>query len=111
MNSGIDGEIEQPANSSTVRRKTLEKYPKKTGATVLVTAAGGSIGQGIMMSLRLAANASASPIGYQIISSDSSPLAAGLYRSDIGLVVPKASHPEYIDSIIEHLKRYNVDAL
>jgi len=111
MNSDINEEIEQPAYSSTVRSKTLEKYPKKTDATVLVTAAGGIIGQGIMKSLRLASNGSVSPISYQIISTDSSPLAAGLYRSDIGLVVPKASDPGYIDSIIEHLKRYNVDAL
>ena len=111
MNSDINEEIEQPAYSSTIRSKTLEKYPKKTDATVLVTAAGGIIGQGIMKSLRLASNGSVSPISYQIISTDSSPLAAGLYRSDIGLVVPKASDPGYIDSIIEHLKRYNVDAL
>ena len=111
MNSDINEEIEQPAYSSTVRSKTLEKYPKKTDATVLVTAAGGIIGQGIMKSLRLASNGSVSPISYQIISTDSSPLAAGLYRSDIGLVVPKASDPGYINSIIEHLKSYNVDAL
>ena len=111
MNTDINEEIEQPAYSSTDSSKTLEKFPKKKDATVLVTAAGGIIGQGIMKSLRLASNGSVSPISYQIISADSSPLAAGLYRSDIGLVVPKASDPEYIDSIIEHLRRYDVDAL
>ena len=49
MNSDINEEIEQPAYSATVRSKTLEKYPKKTDATVLVTAAGGIIGQGIKL--------------------------------------------------------------
>jgi carbamoyl-phosphate synthase large subunit len=64
-----------------------------------------------MKSLRLATSSSLSPICYRILAVDSSPLAAGLYRSDIGLVVPKASDPEYIDSIITHLKNYDVDAL
>jgi carbamoyl-phosphate synthase large subunit len=83
----------------------------KRNATVLVTAAGGIVGQGIMKSLRLATSSSLSPNCYRILAVDSSPLAAGLYRSDIGLVVPKASDPEYIDSIITHLKNYDVDAL
>ena len=83
----------------------------KRNATVLVTAAGGIVGQGIMKSLRLATSSSFSPNSYRILAVDSSPLAAGLYRSDIGLVVPKASDPEYINSIITHLKNYYVDAL
>jgi carbamoyl-phosphate synthase large subunit len=83
----------------------------KRNVTVLVTAAGGIVGQGIMKSLRLATSTSLSPNSYQILTVDSSPLAAGLYRSDIGLIVPKASDPEYIDSIITHLKNYAVDAL
>jgi carbamoyl-phosphate synthase large subunit len=83
----------------------------KRNATVLVTATGGIVGQGIMKSLRLATSSSLSPSSYRILAVDASPLAAGLYRSDIGLLVPKASDPEYIDSIIIHLKNYNVDAL
>jgi carbamoyl-phosphate synthase large subunit len=83
----------------------------KKNVTVLVTASGGIIGQGIMKSLRLATSSSLTPNSYRILAVDSSPLAAGLYRSDIGLIVPKASDPEYIDSIIKHLKNYEVDAL
>ena len=83
----------------------------KRNATVLVTAAGGIVGQGIMKSLRLATSSSLSPNSYRILAVDSSPVAAGLYRSDIGLTVPMASDPEYIDSIIRHLRNYNVDAL
>lgn len=83
----------------------------KRNATVIVTAAGGIVGQGIMKSLRLATSSPLSPSNYRILAVDSSPLAAGLYRSDIGLLIPKASDPEYIDSIIMHLKNHNVDAL
>jgi carbamoyl-phosphate synthase large subunit len=83
----------------------------KRNATVLVTAAGGIVGQGIIKSLRLATSASLSPNSYRIVAADASPLAAGLYRSDLGLIVPKASDPEYIDSIIKHLKDYDCDAL
>ena len=83
----------------------------KKNATVLVTAAGGIVGQGIMKSLRLATSSSQSPNSYRILAVDSSPLAAGLYRSDIGVTVPKASNPEYIDSIIKLLRNYDVDAL
>ena len=83
----------------------------KRNATVVVTAAGGIVGQGIIKSLRLATSSSLSPNNYQILAVDSSPLAAGLYRSDIGQLIPKASDPAYIDSIIKHLKNHNVDAL
>ena len=80
-------------------------------ATVLVTAAGGIVGQGIMKSLRLASSSSLAPISYRILAVDSSPLAAGLYRSDIGHIVPKATDPGYIDSIIKYLRDYEVEAL
>ena len=83
----------------------------KKNATVLVTAAGGIVGQGIIKSLRLATSSPLSPNSYRIVAADSSPLAAGLYRSDLGLIVPKASDPGYIDSIIKHLKDSDCDAL
>jgi carbamoyl-phosphate synthase large subunit len=83
----------------------------KKNATVLVTAAGGIVGQGIIKSLRLASISSLSPISYRILAVDSSPLAAGLYRSDIGHIVPKATDPGYIDSIIKYLSDYEVEAL
>lgn len=83
----------------------------KKNATVLVTAAGGIVGQGIIKSLRLASSSSLAPISYRILAVDSSPLAAGLYRSDIGHIVPKATDPGYIDSIIKYLRDYEVEAL
>jgi carbamoyl-phosphate synthase large subunit len=85
--------------------------PKKMNATVLITAAGGIVGQGIMKSLRLANSQSLSPIKYRILAADSNPLAAGLYRSDVGLIVPKASDPDYVDSVIKQLNENSVDAL
>lgn len=89
----------------------VENFPMKRNATVLVTASGGIIGQGIMKSLRFATNSALSPNRYRILAVDSSPLAAGLYRSDLGLIIPEASDPEYIDSIINYLKNYDADAL
>jgi carbamoyl-phosphate synthase large subunit len=83
----------------------------KRNATVLVTAAGGIVGQGIMKSLRLATTSSLSPNCYRILAVDASALSAGLYRSDIGLIVPKASELGFIDSIIKHLRKHDVDAL
>lgn len=83
----------------------------KKNVTVLVTAAGGIVGQGIMKSLRLASSSSLAPISYRILAVDASPLAAGLYRSDIGHIVPKATDPGYIDSIIKYLRDYEVEAL
>ena len=83
----------------------------KKKATVLVTSAGGIVGQGIMKSLRLASSSSLAPISYRILAVDASPLAAGLYRSDIGHIVPKATDPGYIDSIIKYLRDYEVEAL
>jgi carbamoyl-phosphate synthase large subunit len=96
-----------PASRSNIRGKSARELT----ATVLVTAAGGIVGQGIIKSLRLANGLSHSPIRYHILATDNSPLAAGLYRSDIGLVVPKASDPAYLDSIIRHLNNHSVDAL
>jgi carbamoyl-phosphate synthase large subunit len=82
--------------------------------SVLVTAAGGIIGQGIIKSLRLINNYNYNynyNNNYRIIAADSSPLSAGLYRSDIGLVIPRASEASYIDSLIKHLKKYDASAL
>lgn len=62
-------------------------------ARVLVTAAGSIVAQGIIKSLKLASR-------YMIVAADMSPLAAGLYRCDGGILVPAASSPDYIDSII-----------
>ena len=80
-------------------------------ANVLVTAAGSVVGEGIMKCLRLASSESEAPVKYQIIAADASPLAAGLYRGDRGLLVPVASAPDYIDSLIRAARKERVKAI
>jgi carbamoyl-phosphate synthase large subunit len=82
---------------------------KKT-ASVVVTAAGTVIGQGIMKCLRLA-NKNGGEIEYRITATDASPLAAGLYRGDTGVVVPLASDPAYVESIIDAVKKAGATAI
>jgi len=77
-------------------------------ARVLVTAAGSIVAQGIIKSLKLANKKNSS---YTIIAADMSPLAAGLYRCDSGMLVPPVSSPDYIDSIIKICKNNKVQAI
>src|SRR5918912_2092270 len=84
---------------------------KTTRATVLVTATGGIIGQGIIKSLKLANTSNNSPVEYKIIAADMSAKAAGLYRCDSGVLIPASSSPMYIDSVINISKEQNVDAI
>jgi carbamoyl-phosphate synthase large subunit len=73
-------------------------------ARVLVTAAGSIVAQGIIKSLKLANK-------YTIIAADMSPLAAGLYRCDSGILVPPVSSSSYIGSIIQICKDNDVQAV
>jgi carbamoyl-phosphate synthase large subunit len=78
-------------------------------AGVLVTAAGSIVAQGIIKSLKLANKKRR--VKYTIIAADMSPLAAGLYRCDSGILVPPASAPDYIESIIKACNDYDVQAV
>lgn len=71
-----------------------------TESNVLVTTCGTIVAQGIMKSLRLANKDPKSKIKYRIFTTDMSAEAAGLYRSDMGFLVPRITSPEYINSII-----------
>lgn len=73
-------------------------------ARVLVTAAGSIVAQGIIKSLKLADS-------YTIVAADMSPLAAGLYRCDGGVLIPAASSPDYIDSIIKVCNDNDIQAV
>jgi carbamoyl-phosphate synthase large subunit len=79
-------------------------------ATVLVTAVGGIIGQGIMKCLRLA-NAKRGEVFYTILAADADPRAAGLYRADEGFLVPSASASGYVDALTKVAKDNNVSAI
>jgi len=83
----------------------------KTKANVVVTASGTIVSQGIIKSLKLANSKKDNPVEYRIIATDMSPQAAGLYRSDKGILVPSATSPSYVESIIKICKEESVQAV
>ncbi len=76
-----------------------------------MTAAGTIVSQGIMKSLKLANSIPDSPVKYRIVVTDANSGATGLYRSDLGVVVPLASSREYIDSIIKICKDKTISSI
>ena len=78
-------------------------------ASVLVTAAGSIVAQGIIKSLNLASRAG--KIRYNIISADISPMAAGLYRTDSGILVPPPAEPDYLDAITAACQKFGIHAI
>jgi carbamoyl-phosphate synthase large subunit len=85
---------------------------------VLVTAAGGIIGEGIIKCLNWAnstkgdRNGKGNPsIRFKIIAADMNAQAAGLYRCERGILLPTATSTEYIDRIIQVSKGYDIDAI
>ena len=84
---------------------------KTSKANVLITATGSIIGQGIIKCLKLANASNDSPVNYRVIGTDMDAQAAGLYRCDIGILVPSASSPDYIDSIIKVSREQTVHAI
>ena len=91
--------------------KSKENTDNNTmNASVLITAAGSIVAQGIIKSLKLA-NQVGKPVKYRIIATDMSLQAAGLYRCDKGLLVPPSSSPDYIDAVIKIVKEENIQAI
>jgi len=80
-------------------------------ANVLVTGAGSILGQGIVKCLNLNNEEKNKKVTYKTIGVDMSIEAIGLYRSDLGLVVPPASSTDYIDSIIKICKENEIEAI
>lgn len=80
-------------------------------ANVLVTGAGGIVGQGIVKCLNLAEAKKRPSLFYNIIGADPSFLAASLYLVEKGTIVPKADYPGYIQSIIDVIKRNDIQAV
>lgn len=79
--------------------------------TVLVTSAGSIIAQGIIKSLNLVNQQKDSPVRYQIIGTDMSPDAAGLYRTDNGVLVPAATSADYTDYLVKLCRQRDVKAI
>lgn len=72
--------------------------------TILVTGAGGGVGQGIIKSLKMINN-----LKIRIISADMSELATGLYAGDVACLVERCTSPFYKDSLARIFDKYNVD--
>ncbi|HJT10619.1 MAG TPA: ATP-grasp domain-containing protein [Candidatus Nitrosotalea sp.] len=68
---------------------------------VLVTATGGIVAQGIIKCFKLSNNQKKSNQCYKIIAVDTNARAAGMYRSDAGILVPPVISPDYLDFIIK----------
>lgn len=68
---------------------------------ILVTAAGSIVSQGIIKCLNYANKKKNNKVSYKIFTTDASPQAAGLYRSDTGILVPLSNSPDYINYIIK----------
>jgi carbamoyl-phosphate synthase large subunit len=75
---------------------------------VLVTASGGIVSQGIIKSLKLSNMKKDHQAIYEIVTTDIDPQAAGLYRSNVGILVPPTSSSDYIGSIIKICKEQNI---
>jgi carbamoyl-phosphate synthase large subunit len=80
---------------------------------VLVTAAGGIIGEGIIKCLNWAnLYSNEDSITYRIFAADANTQAAGLYRCNgIGFLVPASSSPDYIDNIISISRKNDINAI
>ncbi len=72
--------------------------------TVLVTGAGGGVGQGIIKSLKMIQD-----LEIKVVAADMSELAAGLYAGDIACLVEGCSSPTYMNSLARIFDKYNVD--
>jgi len=74
--------------------------------TVLVTAVGGGgVGEQLVKALRLAEQP------YRIVGADAEPRSLGLQEVDLPVILPYASAPEYIDTVLSVCRRFGVRAV
>ncbi|MEZ8698466.1 ATP-grasp domain-containing protein [Vibrio lentus] len=71
---------------------------------VLVTGAGGGVGQGIIKAIKLI-----SDLNISIVSADMSALASGLYGGHVSQLVPAATSKDYFERISEICQEHSID--
>jgi len=77
-----------------------------TDRTVLVTAVGGGgVGEQLVKALRLA------PRPYRIVGADLSPASLGLQVVDLPVLLPPATAPEYLDTVLSLCSRLGIRAV
>lgn len=81
------------------------KYGGMSGGKVrvLVTGVGGNVAQGILKAL------ASSGLASWVVGVDANPLSVGLFWTDMGYVVPRADHPDFIESLTDILNRERID--
>lgn len=74
---------------------------------VLITGAGGagSLGRELMKSFQLASQK------YKIVATNSSPTSIGLFETSFGYVIPKASSPQYLNTLLKICKKEKIQAV
>ncbi|HXU94935.1 MAG TPA: ATP-grasp domain-containing protein [Candidatus Nitrosotalea sp.] len=70
-------------------------------SNVLVTASGGIVAQGIMKCLKNSNERKKSNTIYKIFATDTNAKAPGLYRADVGILIPPVTAANYLKSIIK----------
>ena len=77
-----------------------------TERTVLITAVGGGgVGEQLVKALRLA------PRPYRIVGADVEPHSLGLQEVDVPILLPLASAPEYVDTVLSLCSRLGIRAV
>ena len=71
---------------------------------ILVTGAGGGVGQGIIKSIKLIDD-----LDIHVIAADMNPLASGLYGGNEAILVPAASASDYFDVISDICMKNNIN--
>jgi carbamoyl-phosphate synthase large subunit len=71
--------------------------------TVLVTGSGGPAGIAVIR--RLIA------LGHRVVAADADPAAAGGALASVGVMLPRADHPRFIDAVLGAAAAYGADAL
>jgi carbamoyl-phosphate synthase large subunit len=94
-----------------LNKEKSRRTKKIREASVIITAAGGIIAQGIIKSLKLANISAHSKLRYRIITTDVNTRAAGLYRSDLGILVPPSTSSGYIKTLIRLVDDEKIDAI
>jgi carbamoyl-phosphate synthase large subunit len=80
-------------------------------ASVIVTGVGGIVGQGIIKSLKYNNTLKHRRVNYKIIGLDASPMSVGLYCVDKGLLLPRSTDADYIQSLISISRKHSIDAI
>jgi carbamoyl-phosphate synthase large subunit len=73
--------------------------------SVLITAVGGNVGQGVLKSLRAGKRA------FRIVGVDMEPLSAGFFMADAHYCVPRSGAPGFLDALGSIIEKKRIEAI